>query len=189
MAIRRIFRLTMKNIFYTLVALFSIGIYAQDKVLTKTGQISFEASVPSFEEVKGTLSNAGSAINTKTGDIACVLMIKSFKFKNGLMQEHFNENYMESDKYPKSVFTGKIENFNFSELSSKAVKYTVTGTIEIHGKKKSISVPVMIKKNDKTTNVTSSFELKPEEFDIEIPSIVGYKIAKTVTVKMNLDLN
>lgn len=189
MANRRLFRLTMKNIFYTLVALFSIGIYAQDKVLTKTGQITFEASVPSFEEVKASLANAGSAINIKTGDIACVIMVKNFKFKNGLMQEHFNENYMESEKYPKAVFTGKIENFNFSALNSNPVKYMVTGTMEIHGKKKSITVPVFIKKNDKVTNLTSTFELKPEEFDIEIPSIVGYKIAKTVTVKMNLDLN
>ena len=178
----------MKKLTYILLLVASLA-YSQDKLLTKNGQITFEATVSSFEEVKANLNNAACVLNTKTGDMAVVLFIKSFKFKNGLMQEHFNENYLESDKYPKSVFIGKIENFNYDSVSNSPAKYTISGTIEIHGKKKNISAPITIYKKDKQLILDSSFQLKPDDFGIEIPSIVGYKIAKIVTVTFDFKLN
>jgi polyisoprenoid-binding protein YceI len=180
----------MRQIIYTL---FLLGLqqmmFAQDKLVTKTGKVHFEASVATFEEVKADLNNAACALNTKTGDLAVILFIKSFKFKNGLMQEHFNENYMESDKYPKAIFIGKIQNFDWSNLSGSSVKLTAAGSIEIHGKKRNITIPITINKNDSKLNLATAFQLSPEDFDIEIPSIVGYKIAKTVSIKSEFVLN
>ena len=139
----------MKKTFSTfMLILISHFAIAQDKILTKTGQITFEASVPSFEEVKATNKLSSCILNTKTGDIASVAMIKSFKFKSSLMQEHFNENYIESDKYPKAIFKGKIENFDVLKLTAQKQEFTINGTIELHGKSKNISVVAKISKNE-----------------------------------------
>ena len=114
-----------------LITQFSI---AQDKLITKSGTITFEASVPSFEEVKAKNSGVSCVINTKTGEIASLALLKGFRFKVALMEEHFNENYVESDKFPKATFKGKIENFDLSKITSTATNYTIKGKLELHGK-------------------------------------------------------
>jgi YceI-like domain len=178
----------MKNNLCTLLFfLFQFCLNAQDKVIEKNGKVTFEASVPSFEEVKAILNNGVCALNLKTGNIASIVLIKSFKFKNSLMQEHFNENYMESDKYPKATFKGKIENFNLDSYSNNT-KIIIAGTFEIHGKTKNMSVPATIKKSTNEVELSCLFVLKPEDFNIDIPSIVGYKIAKTINVNTTFTL-
>jgi hypothetical protein len=161
---------------------------AQDKILTKTGQITFEASVPSFEEVKATNKLSACVLNTKTGDIASVAMIKSFKFKSSLMQEHFNENYIESDKYPKAIFKGKIENFDISKLTTQKQEFTINGTIELHGKSKNISVIGKISKNDNITNIVSTFTLNTDDFKIDLPFLISSKVSKKVQVNLDYKL-
>ena len=130
---KRLFLLLFTTLIYT------TG-FTQEKVLTKTGVTTFEASVPSFEEVKATNKNSGCVLNTKTGEIVGLLMMKGFKFKLALMEEHFNENYMESDKFPKGIFKGKILNFNPESLTSQNQNFTITSTMEIHGKTKEKSI-------------------------------------------------
>ena len=92
------------------VFLFLTGIgtaFSQGKFLTKSGAITFEASVPSFEEVKATNDKVTAIINTETSDIAALALVKGFRFKVALMEEHFNENYAESDKFPKAKILRK----------------------------------------------------------------------------------
>ncbi len=120
--------------------------HAQDKLITKTGTITFEASVPSFEEVKAKNSGVSCVLNTKTGEIASLALLKGFRFKVALMEEHFNENYVESDKFPKATFKGKIENFDLSKLMTTANNYTIKGKLELHGKSKDIAITAKIKK-------------------------------------------
>src|SRR6187549_3993369 len=95
-----------------LMTLLSVAgfVSAQDKMITKTGKVTFEASVPAFEEVKAKNETATCVLNPTTGEIASLALMKGFRFKIALMEEHFNENYIESDKYPKATFKGKIEN-------------------------------------------------------------------------------
>src|SRR5688500_14963512 len=91
-----------KNVLIALLLL-SAGVSAQ-KMITKTGKVTFEASVPSFEEVKATHDAVTCVLNPATGEIASLALIKGFRFKIALMEEHFNENYIESNKYPKATF-------------------------------------------------------------------------------------
>ena len=104
----------MKKIFLTITLFASLTLLAQDKMITKTGKITFEASVPAFEEVKAKNDGVTCVLNAKTGEIASLALIKGFRFKLALMEEHFNENYINSDSYPKSTFKGKIENLGLT---------------------------------------------------------------------------
>lgn len=176
-----------KFIFFTL--LLGLVIHAQEKVVCKTGKVIFEASASSFEEIKAKNENVICAINTKTGEVASVVLIKLFKFKVALMQEHFNENYLESDKYPKSTLLGKIENFNINKITTEGETFILTGVLQIHGVSKNVSIPIKIKKTTNGgINLVSKFNIKLDDFKIEVPSIIGYKLAKSVVTEVNFDL-
>lgn len=162
--------------------------FAQDKLITKTGTITFEASVPSFEEVKAKNSGVSCLLNTKTGEIASLALMKGFRFKVALMEEHFNENYVESDKFPKATFKGKIENFDLSKITSTANNYTIKGKLELHGKLKDIVITAKIKKGKDGIEIVSDFNVNTDDFDIEIPSVVSKKVTKKVNVQFEFVL-
>lgn len=162
--------------------------FAQDKLITKTGTITFEASVPSFEEVKAKNSGVSCVLNTKTGEIASLALMKGFRFKVALMEEHFNENYVESDKFPKATFKGKIENFDLSKITSTANNYTIKGKLELHGKLKDIVITAKIKKGKDGIEIVSDFNVNTDDFDIEIPSVVSKKVTKKVNVQFEFVL-
>jgi hypothetical protein len=168
----------------TLLFLFFFGIVsAQNKYSTKTGTIDFEGSVVSFEEVKASNNNVSAILNTETGEFASLALIQGFRFKVALMEEHFNENYMESSDFPKAVFKGKIEGFSLSGISEIPSEEILKGTITIHGVTQSLEAPVRIKKVGEAIELQTEFILKPEQFDIIIPSIVRNKIAEEIIVK------
>lgn len=171
-----------------LATLIHTNTFGQEKVLTKTGTTTFEASVPSFEEVKATNKNSGCVLNTKTGEIVGLLMMKGFKFKLALMEEHFNENYMESDKYPKGIFKGKITNFNIDKLTSQSQDFTINGNMEIHGKTKETSIIAKISKKDNTIFFSSNFDLNTDDFGIDLPILIRSKVAKKVNVQIDYAL-
>ena len=179
----------MKNtILVSIFFLLSISGFTQDKILTKTGQVTFEASVPSFEEVKANHKNVTCILNTKTGEMASLILVKGFQFKLALMEEHFNENYIESDKFPKATFKGKIDDFDLGKITSQNQDFTIKGKIELHGKIKDIIVTAKIKKAKDAIEITSDFTLNPEDFNIQIPSLVRAKVAKKVAVKFDFIL-
>lgn len=159
----------------------------QEKFATKTGEITFEASVPSFEEVKANNTNVSAVLNTSTGDFAALALMKGFRFKVALMEEHFNENYIESSKYPKATFKGTIQDFNLSGMSGKK-NYVIKGTLNLHGVDKNIEVPATISMKDGAIQLIAQFVLRPEEFGIKIPSIVSNKIAEDVNVSFVFSL-
>lgn len=180
----------MKNTAFLLISFLSLTttVFAQDKVLTKTGKVTFEASVPSFEEVKANHKAVTCILNTKTGEIASLILVKGFQFKLALMEEHFNENYIESDKFPKATFKGKIDNFDWNKITAQPQEFTIKGKIELHGKTKDVVLVSKIKKSGAGIEITSSFTLNPEDFDIQIPSLVRAKVAKNVAVRLDFIL-
>src|ERR1700682_4428284 len=93
------------------VCLFSTCGFAQSKYFTKSGSINFDASGP-LEDIKAENKKATFVLDAKSGAIELAVLLKAFEFERALMQEHFNENYVESDKYPKSTYKGKITNFS-----------------------------------------------------------------------------
>lgn len=161
----------------------------QSKYSTKSGSIGFEASVPSFEEVKAANSNVSAVLNCDTSEFAALALVKGFRFKVALMEEHFNENYIESSKFPKAIVRGFITDFVFSELSETPQEYRLEGTIKLHGIEQSLSIPIMLNTSSEgTIQVGANFILKPETFDIKIPSIVRKKVSDEVNVNVQLDL-
>lgn len=172
----------MKNKILICLLLTFSSIFAQEKLITKNGTITFEASVPSFEEVKAKNDNVTCILNTKTGEIASLALIKGFKFKVALMEEHFNENYMESTKYPKATFRGTITNFDLKDLSPVAKEYTLKGKLEIHGKSKEISSVAKIIKSENGIEIETNFSVNASDFDIQIPSVVKKKVSNKINV-------
>jgi len=175
----------MKKTFLITVLLGSMAVFSQDKIMTKNGSITFEASVPSFEEVKAKNSTSSCVLNTKNGEIASLALIKGFKFKIALMEEHFNENYIESTKFPKATFKGKIENFDYSKVTTIAQNYTIKGTIELHGKTKELSIIGKIKKTNDGLEIKSNFSLNSDDFNIEIPNVVSKKVSKKILISLD----
>ncbi|TCK68929.1 YceI-like domain-containing protein [Winogradskyella wandonensis] len=180
----------MKRLLILFTLLTSIGIFAQSKYLTKTGKVTFEASVPSFEEVKATNKNTTAIINTENGEFAALVLVKGFRFKNALMEEHFNENYAESDDYPKATFKGTIANFSMDELSASNIK-SYSGSITFHGKTKTLdNESLNIKKQtDGSLLIKGELKLNVADFDIEIPKIVSNKLSSEVNVSYEFVLN
>jgi len=161
---------------------------AQEKYITKAGEILFEASVPSFEEVKARNNGVSAILNPETGEFAALALIKGFRFKVALMEEHFNENYIESSKYPKATFKGIIKEFNISEISEVKKELKVIGVLNLHGVNKELELPLTVSQENDTLLLQLSFILKPEEFDIKIPKIVSSKIAEEVKVTADFSL-
>lgn len=162
-----------------------LGAKAQEKFSTKTGTIVFEASVPSFEEVKAKNESVSAIFNENTGDFASLALINAFRFKVALMEEHFNENYMESSKFPKAVFKGTLKDYYSEKLSATPQKIEMEGSITLHGVTKILLTEVLIHKKGNEVFVSSDFDLKPEDFNIEIPSVVSNKIAETINVSVH----
>ncbi len=178
----------IKHIPIIATTLFCIILNAQDRYITRNGNVIFEASVPSFEEIKAVHKNTSALLNIKNGELAALILIKGFKFKIALMEEHFNENYMDSDDFPKATFKGKILNFDFKKVSNEFKQFELEGILKIHGISKKIKTSSNIKLNSKNILLIGKFKINPSDFDIKIPSIVSNKIAKKVFIDFNFEI-
>jgi polyisoprenoid-binding protein YceI len=173
-----------------LVAIATVGsLHAQSKYIDKKGKVNFEASADLFEPVKATNESVTVVLNVETNEIASLALVKSFRFKNSLMEEHFNENYIESETYPKATFKGKLLDFKFSDLSENMKEVLIDGKMELHGKEKQIFTALKIGKFGDSIIIQGSFTVTPDDFNIEIPSIVKNKIAKEIEVSLDFKLN
>ncbi len=175
-------------ILLTVALLGSYVNHAQQKYIDKKGKIVFEASEKLFEEVKAKTESATAILDIATNQIASLALVKGFRFKNSLMEEHFNENYIESDTYPKAIFKGQLLDFDYSTLTSSPSEITVNGKLELHGKEKELQTIVRMHKMENTIVMEGAFIVTPEDFDITIPRIVRNKIAKEVQVQLNFKL-
>lgn len=172
----------LKLIFVLLLS-FSLSGFGQTKKLTKTGTIFFEASVPSFEEIKAISENVSCILDTKTGEISSLALIRGFQFKIALMEEHFNDSFINSAQYPKATFKGVLENFNINTLDGNPKTYKLSGKIKIKGKVKEITTTARLKKVNNDIEIATDFSLNTDDFGIEIPSILEKKISKKVNIK------
>ncbi len=175
--------------FYSLLFLFTSCLsFAQEKWTTESGHINFEASIPLFEEINAENNSARCIINTKEKNIVCFVKIKDFKFKRDLMQTHFNEIYLESDKYPKATFKGTIPNLEIAKISSVEIILPINGKIKIHGITQPLSIKGKFKKTQDNLQLTADFELNTDDFKIEIPSMILPKVSKIVKSHIDFTL-
>jgi len=161
--------------------------FSQDTYKTSKGEIEFNASTP-LEDIHAVNKVVNAILKIENGDFASVLLMKDFNFKRSLMQEHFNENYVESETYPKAYFSGKIQNFNAEELSSAPREYYVDGKLTIHGITKAFSTKAKISNGSKGIKMVAGFIVKPEEYKIKVPKLLFKKIAQEVQVDINFTL-
>ena len=173
------------KIIIILIILCSAGsIYAQ-KVFTKNGNISFFSKAV-LENISANNNQVIGILNQKTGELIFSVIIKSFHFKKNLMEEHFNEDYMESDKYPKSTFKGKITDPSRVDFS-KDGNYTiaVSGELTIHGITKTVSAPGVISIKKLTPTASSTFSIKLADYNIKIPALVRGNISEHIEITIN----
>lgn len=174
----------MKKITLIILLIITIKSFAQDKMVTNGGIIHFEASIPLFEEVKASNERTNCILMLKTGQITCWMNIKDFKFQRSLMEAHFNQNYMESDRFPRAIFKSRIEKFDSKNINSIAKEFQIKGEITIHGRTKKIEINGFLKKIDNRIELTSVFPLNTDDFMIEIPFVIRSKISKSVITQL-----
>ena len=177
----------MKKLVLTAAIFLAISPAFAQKFMTRTGKISFFSGT-SVENIEAINNDVASVMDGKTGEVMFQVPIKSFHFEKQLMQEHFNENYMESDKFPKAEFRGKINN---PESLSKDGTYTVkaSGKLTMHGVTKDVAISGSVTVKGGVVTVNSKFRVKPGDYGIKIPSVVSSKIAEQIEVTVNTTLN
>jgi polyisoprenoid-binding protein YceI len=168
--------------------LLTLSINAQDKYFTKSGNISF-VSKGAIETITANHKSVTCVLDSKTGDVQFAVLMKGFEFRKALMQQHFNENYVESDKYPKSEFRGQITN-NGEINYTKDGTYTahVKGKLTMHGQTKDVETDGKITVKGGKLQTSSSFTIQMSDYNISIPSLVKENMSNTVTITINCTL-
>ena len=176
--------------FTLLVLIFVLyPILAQEKLSSSKCTIYFEASVPLFEAVEAKNDIVDCTLIPGKSQITFTAVIKNFQFKRDLMKEHFNSNYMESDRYSKAVFKGIIQKFDLKIVTETPTDFEIKGKLTIHGQTRMITVNAKIKKVDNGIWLNSHFTLNTDDFNITIPNIIVAKISKNVNTQIDCVLN
>jgi polyisoprenoid-binding protein YceI len=148
--------------------------------MTRTGFIGFYSKTPA-EDIQAENHQVYVVIDEGKKNLAFAVLLKGFAFPKELMQEHFNENYMESDKYPKATFSGSYTG-DVTAGKDGVYKVMVTGNLTMHGVTKAVQVPGTIERKGNSLVAQASFPIKPEDFNVSIPSLVREKIEKSLRV-------
>jgi polyisoprenoid-binding protein YceI len=175
----------LKNLILSLHLL--IPLLAKEIYFTRTGFVSFFSSTP-VEDIQAKNNQTSCILDLETGKTSFRIPIRGFEFPNALMQEHFNENYMESEKYPNASFNGKIENWNSLEINESPQEVVITGEMSIHGVTKEIKETGIISTKSNKIFGKSTFVVKLEDYNIKIPKIVIKNIAESIKINIELDL-
>ena len=173
----------MKKYILAVFCVVSIAVANAQKMMTRTGEIKFEASMPALEEIAAINNTSSCIFDLATGDFVALALVKAFKFKIPLMEEHFNENYIESDTYPKATFKGKIIDFDKTKISkTKSVSFFLEGDLTLHGISKPVKNTILVRIVDDKIKVSSGFTIKNSDFKIKIPNIVKNKVSEDVKI-------
>ena len=187
---KRIFFLipTRTIVMVSVILLVSGNIFGQ-KVFTKNGNISFFSKSP-LENISSENNQVVSILNKQTGDYQFSVLIKGFHFKKALMEEHFNESYLESDKFPKAVFKGVLENIAAIDFTKDGVyRINVTGDLTIHGVTNKITAPGIFTIKAGKVIANSLFKVKTADYKIKIPTLVKDNIAEVIDINVSCVYN
>ena len=159
----------------------------QNRYFTKTGNISFYSHTP-MEDIQASNNQVTSFLDIETGEIVFAVLMKSFKFSKALMEEHFNENYAESDKYPRSSFEGKIINLDQITFDKQGTyEATIQGKLTIHGETKEIEEKGTLTIANGGIIGSSKFSIDLYDYKIDIPKVVKENIAESIEITVELE--
>jgi len=172
----------IRSIIFSVIVLLVSGLRAQTVFIAEKGEATFYSYAP-LEDIKAESKQLNGMINTLTGEVAFMIPMRSFRFAKSLMEEHFNEKYIESEKYPQATFKGKInETIDLSKTGKQQL--TVSGEMKIHGKTKNIYEKGQLETGNEQLILTSEFYVALKDYDITIPSLLLKNIADSVQVKI-----
>lgn len=160
------------------------------KYFTKNGTLSFDATSPgSPENIMANNRTVVCVLDASTGDIQFKAAMKAFTFDRALMQEHFNENYVESDKFPDAKFTGTISKMASITLSKEgSYPATVKGKLTMHGETREVETTGKITVANGKVTATASFSIVLNDYKVNVPSLVADKVSKTAKITVNCGL-
>jgi YceI-like protein len=173
---------------FLLLFLLSIGSVSTAQVMlaTRTGAVSFYSTAP-LEDIEAHSHSVASVLSKETGQLELGVLVKSFAFEKALMQEHFNENYLETDKFPKSHFRGRIDELSKVDFTREGqYSVTVTGQLTIHGETKTVTAPSVITVSKENVSASTVFSILLEDYKIKIPALVKDKISNNVKIVVKL---
>lgn len=177
----------MKLLSIVVTLIYSVCIAnAQSKLFTKTANIAFYSSAVA-EKIEASNNKVLSVWVPSDGKIEFSVLMKGFVFEKALMQEHFNDDYVESDKFPKAIFKGTVENsnrINFSEDKSHSLK--INGALTLHGVTKPVITTATIQVKKGIASATASFVLLLADYNIKIPSVVSDNVSKQILIVVNV---
>lgn len=157
-------------------------LYAQKSELQK-GKVTFFSEAP-LENITATTEDVAGIIDMSKNQFAFSIKVITFRFAKSLMQEHFNEKYMESDKYPKATFTGSLQNFKSNHKGEQSV--LAVGKLTIHGITREVSIPGKIDmSNQKKLHIISTFNVRLEDYNIERPKLVWQNLAEEIEISVD----
>ena len=174
-----------KTLLLIIFICFSRGVFAQELFSVSKGLVTFYSHAP-IEDITAENKQPGSMINMTTRDIAVIIPIRNFKFAKELMQEHFNEKYMESEKYPMASFKGMIAD-DVDMSKDGEVQATAKGIISIHGVEKEMTLTGIMKRNGNSISLVSDFKIAIKDFNITVPKLLFENIAEVIDVHVVLD--
>ena len=173
-------------IFSLLIMLFVAPIFGQQIFMTQNGTISFFSKAP-LEDIEATNTEVSAALNLSSNEVVVRMNMTDFHFEKSLMEEHFNENYIESDQYPTAIFQGTI--ITEEDITQDGEYSAMTkGEITLHGVTRPYNSEIMISTTDGKMHATTNFKIKTKDHDIKIPKIVIKNIAEVIDVTVDLNL-
>lgn len=184
MVILHSFKLSMKIVKLLILFVITLSSFSQ-QYITRDGITEFDGSKAAFEPIKAKNNSSISIIDIENGGIAALIYIKDFNFRLGLMQEHFNENYLESNKFPKSTFEGDIKDFDFNKLTNDFKNYYIQGKLTIKGVTQIVNTEAQLRLIDEKLELKCNFNILLSDFKIKIPRVVFKKIDEKVKINLN----
>ncbi len=157
------------------------------KYITKSGTIEIFSETALFT-IDGINKKVASILNTGNGDIVVSTLVRSFKFEEALVEEHFNENYIESAKFPKAIFKGKIDNYKPGEFDKDGVyNVTLKGKLTIHGQTRDVNEKAQIVVKNGLISGTSQFNVSLEDYKIKVEKAYKSSIKDEILLKIKFD--
>jgi hypothetical protein len=160
------------------------------KLFTRDGKVYFNATAQnSPEKIEAAHTGGTFIMDLSSGNVEMAVLLKGFYFEKALMQEHFNENYLETSKYPKASFRGKLTNLAEVDFSKDGTyKTSVSGDFTLHGVVKKLTTPVTFTVAGGKVSAVANFVVEFSDYKIDIPSLVSDKLAKQANISVSLDL-
>lgn len=179
----------MRSLLLSTFILCSVLANAQGKFFTRDGHVKFFSATP-VENIEADNHKLTCVLDATSMKFEFAALMKSFEFEKPLMEEHFNENYVESTKFPKATFKGSVQGLDGSDMAKLAAgtKVVAKGTMTIHGVSKEVELPATIESKDGGYYISCKFVVVPEDYDIEIPNTVRDNIAKEIEVTVMAQL-